>query len=266
MDESLLIFADGGNAVAPLRNFVKMALAFALNLSTVTTVVAFAGSDFATLGDYSNGILYGAYCLSALFLGAPIIDCLGIKRALVCGLSLYCIYQSFFLVAALSDGESTANGNGGRSALDSLILAGAALGGTASGFLWPSQGSFFSISARRYAKAQRKLRAHRDNANGSNGSVDAIEWEEDLAQATGLFGGIFAAIFLCCEVACNLISFGLKSTGSSGTQSTYATFTGLAVLSVIGANKNNEVKKHLCEAFTKKEKNTIYFCLDLSQT
>jgi hypothetical protein len=59
-------------------NFLRMAFAFALNLSTVTTVVAFAGSDFARLGDYSNGILYGTYCCSALFAGAPIIYGLGI--------------------------------------------------------------------------------------------------------------------------------------------------------------------------------------------
>ena len=45
-------------------------------------------------------------------------------------------------------------------------------------------------------------------------------FERERAKATGLLGGTFAAVFLCCEVSCNLLSFALKASGEAGTQAT----------------------------------------------
>jgi hypothetical protein len=37
--------------------FQKMCICFAMTMGTVTTVIAFAGADFASIGNYSTGIL-----------------------------------------------------------------------------------------------------------------------------------------------------------------------------------------------------------------
>jgi hypothetical protein len=68
----------------------------------------------------------------------------GLKRALLFGLSLYCIYQSFFLIVVLSGGSSATED--GSSPFDSLILFGAALGGSASGILWFVLDAAFALS------------------------------------------------------------------------------------------------------------------------
>ena len=62
-------------AAATLKsNFRIFSIFFSLNLACVTTAVSFAAADFAALGNYSNGLLYAGYMLSALFVASCAVE------------------------------------------------------------------------------------------------------------------------------------------------------------------------------------------------
>ena len=62
------------------RTFLIMSCCFALTMGTVTTIIAFAGAQFPSVGNQSIGVLFGAYCISALFFGNVIVGML-VRRA-----------------------------------------------------------------------------------------------------------------------------------------------------------------------------------------
>jgi hypothetical protein len=182
--------------------FIRMAVCFALTMAAVTTVIAFAGADFGAIGNESTGVLFGAYCISALFFGNIIVGLLGLKMSLICGVMQYVIYLSMYLLAYfLEDHKSLAN---------SLVLMGAGIGGVASGYLWTAQGAYFQQCAKKYAKL-----------TGATA--------EDV---TGEFAAKFATIFLFCEVSFKFIGGAIA--GSCPPYAMYLVFTLVGVLSAMG--------------------------------
>lgn len=197
-----------------LQGYYVMCICFSFNLSTVTTVIAFASADFPTVGNYSTGTLFGTYCLTALFFGAGIIKVLGLKRSLVAGLSQYMCYNIMFVIASF----------GGNSSYNFLIVIGAAVGGVASGYLWVAQGGYFTECAKRYASLTLPLAA----GNGE-------EEEEHRQKVTGSFASYFATIYLACEVSFKFIGSLIKQlAGDSGTKIMYLVFTVICGMSVVG--------------------------------
>ena len=94
------------------------------------------------MGNYSNGALFGAYCLSALFFGNMIVAVLGVKWSLVVGLFQYCLYLLMYLLATFIHDHQIGN---------MLVITGAAVGGIASGYLWTAQGAYFMQCSVQYA-------------------------------------------------------------------------------------------------------------------
>lgn len=204
-----------------LQSYYVMCICFSFNLSTVTTVIAFASADFPTVGNYSTGTLFGTYCLTALFFGAGIIKVLGLKRSLVAGLFQYMCYNVMFVIASF----------GGNSSYNFLIVIGAAVGGVASGYLWVAQGSYFTECAKRYAALTLPP------ASGKG------EEEEHRQKVTGSFASSFATIFLACEVSFKFVGSLIKQlAGDSGTKIMYLVFTLICGMSVAGMTTIPEMR------------------------
>jgi hypothetical protein len=197
--------------------FQKMCICFAMTMGTVTTVIAFAGADFASIGNYSTGILFGAYCISALFFGNIIVSTLGLKMSLVCGLGQYCVYLSMYL-AAFFIGKTHPLAKG-------LILCGAGVGGIASGYLWTAQGAYFTACAKRYALLTGKSQE----------------------EANGEFSSKFATIFLFCEISFKFVGAGISEKSS---MAMYLVFTIVGFLSAFGMSTIENVTTEKKEAFS----------------
>jgi MFS family permease len=194
-----------------LINFVLMSIFFTMTVSAITAVIAFAGADFdGYVGHNSNGILTAAYSLSALFLGNVVMLFFGLKGAMVAGLAQYCVYLLAFLLARFIPGVAD----------EFLVYPGAAIGGIASGYVWPAQGAYFSASCSMYAVA--------------TGRPDT--------EITGYFASVFAAIFMFGDITVKLIASGLKETGPNGTNLAYVVFCGLGVASVVGMTFVEDIK------------------------
>lgn len=215
-DQALLnqpLELDEAAATQTLRSFVIMSVCFAMNLGCVTTVIAYASSNFQEIGNYSNGTLFGAYCLCALFFGNVIVTALGFKKALICGMAQYCIYLTMYMVAALVGSTPFTKG---------LVLLGAVVGGTASGYLWTAQGAYFSKSAERYA------------------AFKGISKEA----ATGKFSSYFAMIFLFFEVVLKIVAAGIQSGfGATGIKVLYVLLLGIGFLSLLGMTRIDNISK-----------------------
>jgi hypothetical protein len=147
-----------------------MSVFFTMTLSAITAVIAFAGADFeGRVGHNGNGILTAAYALSALFVGNVVILFLGVKGTLVAGLAQYGVYLVTILIARYMPGVHSGY----------FVYPGAAIGGIASGYVWPAQGAYFSASCSLYA--------------ASTGRPEV--------EITGFFSSVFASIFMFGDIS-----------------------------------------------------------------
>jgi len=202
---------DDERASQTLRSFLIMSVCFAMNLGCVTTVIAYASSDFRDIGNYSNGTLFGAYCLCALFFGNVVVTYLGYKKALTVGMIQYCIYLCMYMVATFIGPGTVTKG---------IVLLGAAVGGTASGYLWTAQGAYFGQSAERYAR------------------FSGITKEA----ATGKLSSYFATIFLLFEVCLKVGAAALQLFGGdSAVKVMYVGFFGIGCLSAYGMTRIDDI-------------------------
>jgi hypothetical protein len=211
------------------RNFVRMSVCYALNAACSTTVIAYAGADFHDIGNYSNGVLFGSYCITALFFGNVIITWLGLRRSLICGLSQYCVYLMMYLLAFFI----------GKTHFLSkvLIILGAATGGVASGYQWLAQGAYFQQTAKRYAKCLGKT-------------------EEE---ANGEFSSLFATCYLGFEITFKFAGAGIQSQSSMAMYLCFvcvgfASALGMATIDDLAAESMEPIS---CDTVMKKSSSAI---------
>eukprot|EP01062_Namystynia_karyoxenos_P065854 TRINITY_DN59909_c0_g1_i1.p1 TRINITY_DN59909_c0_g1~~TRINITY_DN59909_c0_g1_i1.p1 ORF type:complete len:475 (+),score=161.53 TRINITY_DN59909_c0_g1_i1:73-1497(+) len=158
-----------------LVTFVLFAMCFALNLGTVTASIPLATGQFGdNLGSYSLGTLYSLYTVAAMFLSVPLLDKLGTKMGLCCGMALYAVYVASYLVGRQTHDETRWI----------VVLAGASVGGVAAGIVWPAQQGYFTKCAEKHAMLLGREKSH----------------------STSLMSGIFASIYLGIEVILKLLS------------------------------------------------------------
>jgi hypothetical protein len=119
-----------------------MSFYFSLNVASVTTAISFAATDFASINNYSNGLLYAFFAFSCLFIGKPMIAQLGSKTSMAVGLMGYCVYLLGYVAGEFAGPMA-----------NSCVLFGASVGGIGAGISWVSQGSYFSASSKLYARA-----------------------------------------------------------------------------------------------------------------
>lgn len=210
------------------RSFLIMCVSMAANMGVVTTVIAYAGKDFPAVGLKGTGVLYGAYCFSALFLAPLILAVFGNKKCLVGGLTQYCVYLMAYLVAELigtgktcSPTDTTCVPVDTPSASIAVVLVGSFIGGLGSGYLWPAQGAYFAASSKKYAE------------------LAGITEEA----ATGQFSTYFATCFLVFEISFKFIGGGIKqAAGEVGTKAMYAVFFGVGVCAVFGMTQITSIE------------------------
>lgn len=191
-----------------LASFVMMSACFSLTHGCVVTSLALATDQLGPrLGSYSAGILYLVYTASALLFAPDIVKRLGEKNSLSWGCVLYCTYVGSYAVALASpDIRWTA------------VIFGAVLGGLAAGWLWTAQGAYFSSAAEQYARAQ-----------GTGPEAPSTP------EATSLFGGIFATLYLGTELALKLTSSAvLRMDIDNPGRNLFTVYTSLAVLASLG--------------------------------
>jgi hypothetical protein len=185
-----------------LRSFMLMSVSFSITHGAVAVVVGFAGADFKTMGNASNGVLYATYCISALFFSKVIVNSLGLKTSLIAGVVQYCLYLLCYTLAIIiGDGQESAH---------LFIIVGAGMGGIAAGYFWVAEGAYFTLSAKQYAVAM------------------GISEKE----ATGLLSSYFAACYLFWEVCFKFVGGAIKAAGNEhGTQSMYVLCCGVGFCS-----------------------------------
>jgi len=173
--------SDGGSYYSPetvYRNFLAMSVAFSMNHACVVTCLAYASAE---LGDYigsiSSGVLYITFAVTAFLLSKPVVSALGSKRALLIGVSGYCIYVAGFLLALVFDSMVVW-------LAWTVMCISAAVGGAAGGLLWTAQGRYFSLHAKLYSEA---LGVPAERANST-------------------FAGLFAMVFLGTETLTKLLA------------------------------------------------------------
>ena len=160
------------------RNFLAMSIAFSMNHACVVTCLAYASAE---LGDYigsiSSGVLYITFAVTAFLLSKPVVSAVGSKRALLIGVTGYCVYVAGFLVALIVDGALAW-------LAWTIMCLSAGVGGAAGGLLWTAQGRYFSLHARLYS--------------------DALGLPVERANST--FAGLFAMAFLGTETLTKLLA------------------------------------------------------------
>uniref|UniRef100_A0A7S2N175 Major facilitator superfamily (MFS) profile domain-containing protein n=1 Tax=Zooxanthella nutricula TaxID=1333877 RepID=A0A7S2N175_9DINO len=157
-------------------NFRWFSLQFAVNHGVVTTPLVIATSHLSQhAGFIGNALLNIFTMLSALLFAVPLISMLGVKRTVVLGMSLYCLYVVLFACAALAGKEAVHT---------QLVLfsIGSCCGGAAAGMLWTAQGSYFARTV----------------------TLLSLKEGTDRAQLSSSLAGVFAALYLSLEVASKL--------------------------------------------------------------
>eukprot|EP00931_Biecheleriopsis_adriatica_P047339 TRINITY_DN27286_c0_g1_i1.p1 TRINITY_DN27286_c0_g1~~TRINITY_DN27286_c0_g1_i1.p1 ORF type:complete len:452 (-),score=62.57 TRINITY_DN27286_c0_g1_i1:51-1406(-) len=165
------------------REFTVMSWTFGVNSAMVTTAIFYASSVLTdSAGQAGNAMLYGATMVCSLFLAAPMFGALGAKRGLTFGMALYAIYVALFAASANMCTEMDEDSNACIKSTSQQLptaLFGSLMGGIGAGVLWTSQGSFFSYTCERVAKAEKK----------------------DLPTVTNELASYFAVIYLATEAA-----------------------------------------------------------------
>merc|ERR1719210_385243 len=81
-------------------NFVWFAATFAVNHGVVTTPLVISTSILDKHVAYTGNALLNVFTMiSALFFGAPLVSCIGLKRGILFGMLFYCIYVALFSLA-----------------------------------------------------------------------------------------------------------------------------------------------------------------------
>lgn len=161
-------------------------------------MIALASSSLGkNVGSYTTGVFYLVYTLVAMLLSNLIVGITGFKWGIFFGLFVYCGYVASFLVHVYASSVST-----------SAAIVGSVVGGIAAGFLWTAQGGYFAQVCDLYAVATKQERP----------------------AVTGWLGGVFAALYLGCEVGMKALSSALEQYGDS---TVYIAFTVIAVGSAL---------------------------------
>eukprot|EP01059_Diplonema_ambulator_P032789 TRINITY_DN65_c1_g1_i13.p1 TRINITY_DN65_c1_g1~~TRINITY_DN65_c1_g1_i13.p1 ORF type:complete len:531 (+),score=109.88 TRINITY_DN65_c1_g1_i13:62-1594(+) len=158
-----------------MMSFITMTLCFSLNHGTVTAVIPLATAQFGEqLGDFSLGILYVFYTLTALLGSTVIVEHLQHKWSLVLGCGVYSLYVAGMFLGVVTH--------------DALrwffVMIGSTFGGIAAGFLWTAQGGYFANAAKIHARYK----------------------GISVQQANSYLGGIFATLYLAFELIMKLLS------------------------------------------------------------
>jgi len=159
-----------------LINFIAMSMLFSINHGCVSSVLAQATASLGNLGSLSTGGLYVCYALTALLIAASLVKRVGSKYSLVLGASMYCIYVGSFFVSIAIPEEMVVE----RSI---VLVVGSVIGGVAAGYLWTAQGKYFVANAKAYSQA-----------TGT-----------ESKRTTAYFSGIFAGLYLSCELILKLL-------------------------------------------------------------
>ncbi|KAJ1442737.1 hypothetical protein B484DRAFT_389866, partial [Ochromonadaceae sp. CCMP2298] len=110
-------------------NFLMMCVVFSANHGCVVSCLAYATTELGdSLGGYGSGTLYVFYALTALLLSKPLVEMVGPKYGLLCGVGGYCVYIGGFLFAVVVPDLAWP-----------VFLMAAAVGGMAGGVLWTAQ-------------------------------------------------------------------------------------------------------------------------------
>ena len=143
-DQSSLSPTEPNRAAAQrtFHNFVVMSVLFSANHGCVAACMALATARLGSTGAWQSGILFLSYTLSSVLGATWIVKKLGSRDAILCGMSLYCAYVGcFWLATRVDDLEKKRV----------VAYIGAAVGGIGAGFLWTSQGAYFSKAAEDHA-------------------------------------------------------------------------------------------------------------------
>jgi len=117
-------------------SFLRMSLCFAITHGVCTTPLILASSVLDEHTAYvGSGVLYVAALVGSLLLAAPVCATFGLRRALVVGGILYCVYiGGFALAVALGPGPVQW----------ATFVACSAAGGLAGANIWVAQGAYFA--------------------------------------------------------------------------------------------------------------------------
>ncbi len=181
-------------------NFIVLSVLFSANHGAAVSCLSLATPKLGDLGTYQSSVLYLSYTFSALFGATYFVKTLGPKKAITIGMGVYCLYVGCFIVAIADVAPAVKK---------TSAFLGAVVGGLGGGFLWTAQGSYFARAAENYAFAK------------------SISIED----ATSLFGGIFAGIYLGEEVVMRLFS----SIMLTWDWSWAAVFTGYTMIAIVSA-------------------------------
>jgi len=164
---------DEFRAKAVYRNFCLMSVLFSAVPAAALACLSLATARLGETGAWQSGVLFLSYTLCAVTIAIHIVKQLGSKRALIVGMTLFCVYIGCFFFATLIP-----------NAARSFALTGAAIGGIGAGILWTSQGTYFTEAAEEYA------------------SFSGM----DLSESTSSLGGTFAFALLIEETTLDLLS------------------------------------------------------------
>jgi hypothetical protein len=189
---------EGGVRREITLNFVRMSVCFSLNHACVTAALALSTSNLGrVLGNASNAMLYIGYTSSALLLASPYVRARGPKASLVDATAAFSLYVGSFCVAEAWGEVAWV-----------AAIGGSLLGGVAAGVLFTAQGLYFALSADAYARAAA-------GGGGDGGGAGAGQRRargvasaspQQRESATALLGGVFASIYLLCEVSFKLLA------------------------------------------------------------
>jgi MFS family permease len=158
---------------AIIINFILLAVLFSANHGAVVSCLSLASGRLGDLGNYQSSVLYLAYTCSALFGSTFVVKNIGAKKSISIGMWLYCTYVGCFVIATMFPSMKTFS-----------VILGATIGGISGGFLWTAQGSYLARASNEYAMAKGR----------------------SIEDATALFSGIFAGIYLGEEVVLKIFS------------------------------------------------------------
>lgn len=156
-----------------IMNFILLAVLFSANHGAVVSCLSLASGRLGDLGNYQSSVLYLAYTCSALFGSTFVVKNIGAKKSISIGMWLYCSYVGCFVIATMFPSVKTFS-----------VILGATIGGISGGFLWTAQGSYLARASNEYAMSKGR----------------------SIEDATALFSGIFAGIYLGEEVILKIFS------------------------------------------------------------
>jgi hypothetical protein len=187
------------------RNFAFMSLCFALNhaciVGCLTLSTALLGPK---LGNVQASVLYAAYTLTALLLAAGIVQTTGAKHALVGSTFAFCCYPASFFLGIVIRSNIARN---------LVVCAGALVGGIAAGILFTAYGTYFATACARFV--EEPLQRQRGTT---------------MQQATSVFSGVFASIYLLCETLFKVLATLIPRNFSAGRSIILITYSITAVV------------------------------------